>query len=114
MNTMSKTRNSRAGHAFELDIIHELNELGYDAVSSRQESRRADAAGIDIISESFPFKAQCKSSINIPNLHKLLTETEADLIFYRKQLKRGMRFYQQGDYCILSKQDFYKLLKQQT
>lgn len=105
-------RNKTAGTRFELEIIHEIQGLGYDAVSSRQESRSADARGIDIISETFPFSPQCKSMVNQPNFHRLLTETDADLVFFRKQEKRGKRFYQQGDYVVMKKDDFYKLLKQ--
>ena len=101
-------RNRDSGIRLELDIIHLLTEMGYDAVSSRSESRRADAAGIDIISD-YPFKIQCKSGVNQPNIYKLLTETEADIIIYRKQKKKGKRFYKQGDYAIVPLEDFFNL-----
>jgi Holliday junction resolvase len=42
--------NSRAkGHAYELQIVNRLKELGYDAVTSRSESKRMDDLGVDII-----------------------------------------------------------------
>jgi len=96
----------------EREIAAELREMGYEAVTSRQESRSADAAGIDIIS-NIPFEIQCKASKNQPQLHQLLTETEATAVFYRKMEKKGKRFYAQGDYVIISKGDFYKLLKRE-
>jgi len=104
-------RNRDAGNAWERECINRMKDLGYDAVSSRQESRAADASGIDIISESFPLKPQCKKQKNQPNIHTLLTETEAEVIFYQKVEKRGKRFYSVGEYVMLSMDDFFKLIK---
>lgn len=101
-------RNRDSGHRWELDVIHILEQMGYEAVSSRSESRRADAAGIDVITD-FPFKIQCKSGINQPSIHDLLTKTEADIILYRKQKKKGKRFYKQGEYAIMKFEDFLNL-----
>ena len=104
-------RNKSAGNKFELDIIHDLKEMGYEAVSSRQESRSADARGIDIISD-YPLNIQAKSATNQPNFHTLLTETEAEVVFYRKTEKRGTRFYTIGEYAILPLDTFYGLTLQ--
>ena len=42
-------RNRTAGHDWERKVINDLKEIGYsEAVSSRQASREADNAGIDI------------------------------------------------------------------
>ena len=101
-------RNKSAGNKFELDIIHDLKEMGYEAVSSRQESRSADARGIDIISD-YPFKIQAKSMKSQPNFHALLTETDAEVVFFRKTEKKGKRFYTQGEYAIIPLGDFLKL-----
>ena len=103
-------RNKQAGNKLELDVVHRLKEMGYEAASSRQESRSADARGIDIIT-TFPREIQCKSMVNTPPIHKILTETDADMIVWRKQEKKGTRFYAQGDYAILSLDDFFKLIK---
>ena len=104
-------RNRDAGHKFERDIIHSLKVMGYEAVSSRQESRSADARGIDIISD-YPLNIQAKSATNQPNFHTLLTETEAEVIFYRKTEKRGTRFYTIGEYAILPLDTVYGLTLQ--
>jgi len=107
---MANTNRNR-GHNWERTCVNRLKDLGYDAVSSRQESRSADARGIDIISDTFPLKVQCKTQVNQPNIHNLLTETDAEVIFYQKTNKKGKRFYSAGEYAILSLDDFLKLIK---
>jgi Holliday junction resolvase len=103
-------RNRNAGHLLERDIVHRLKEMGYDAVTSRQESRSADARGIDIISD-FPMSIQCKATVNKPKIHEILTETDAEVIVWRKMEKKGKRFYSQGEYAILPLDEFFKLFK---
>ena len=88
--------------------MNTLKEMGYEAVSSRQESRSMDARGIDIVSD-YPYLIQAKSMVNQPNFHALLTETDAEVVFYRKTEKRGKRFYAAGEYAVLPLKDFYKL-----
>jgi len=107
LNTMSN-RNKQAGSRFELDIVHTLKDMGYEAVTSRQESRSADARGIDIITD-YPYNIQAKCMKNQPNFHALLTETDAEVVFFRKTEKKGKRFYAQGEYAILPLDEFYKL-----
>jgi hypothetical protein len=104
------TRNKQAGNKWELDIVHDLIEHGYDAVTSRQESRSADARGIDIISKRFPLPIQCKACVNQPNFHNLLTETDASLVVYRKMEKRGSRFYKLADYAVLPWKDLLTII----
>ena len=101
--------NKKAGNAYELQIVHELQDMGYEAVSARYASRMADDAGIDIVS-NFPFKVQCKSSINQPNAHVILSEKECDVIIFRKQEKATTNFCTKGEYVMMKKQDFYKLV----
>jgi hypothetical protein len=105
---MANNRNRNAGHLWERDIVHTLKEMGYEAVTSRQESHSADARGIDIISD-YPFKIQAKSMQNQPPFHTLLTETDAEVVFFRKTEKKGKRFYTQGEYAILPLGEFLKL-----
>jgi len=100
--------NRDRGHKFEREIVNTLKEMGYEAVSSRQESRSMDARGIDIVSD-YPYLIQAKSMVNQPNFHALLTETDAEVVFYRKTEKRGKRFFAVGEYAVLPLKDFYKL-----
>jgi hypothetical protein len=102
--------NKKAGNNYELQIVHELIEMGYSAVSARYASRMMDDAGVDIISD-FPLKIQCKSSINQPNAHDILTKKKCDVIFFRKQEKANKNFITKGEYAMLRKEDLYKLIK---
>lgn len=101
------SRNRTAGNNYERQIAKELREFGFEAVTSRSESRNLDAKGIDLVT-NFPMKPQMKSAINQPNIHKLLTETEADIIFFKKTEKANKRFVTKGEYVMMKKEDFYK------
>jgi len=59
MATVGKSARLK-GHRFELDIVQFLKDLGYDAVTSRMESKSMDDKGCDIIDNS-PFSIQCKA-----------------------------------------------------
>ena len=106
---MSNASRNR-GHGFERETVLRLKEMGYDAVTSRYESKRMDDAGIDIVS-NFPFKIQCKATCNTPNPHSLITDTEAEVIFFRKMEKRKSKFYAVGEYAMIKLEDFYSLIK---
>lgn len=106
------TRNKREGGRWELEICQRLKDMGYEAVTSRSESRRADAAGIDIIG-SFPFKIQAKSMQNTPSIHDILTTTEAEVIFWKKTEKRGKKFFKVGEYAMMPLQDFLSIINKQ-
>lgn len=107
------TRNKTAGSNYERQIAQEFRAMGYKAVTSRSESRSLDDAGVDLVTD-FPLAPQMKCSINQPNIHKLLTETEAEIIFFKKMIKKGKLFCAQGEYVMLSKEDFYNLLTSVT
>jgi len=104
-------RNRSAGLNFERQIARELKDMGYDAVTSRYESKRLDDAGVDLVT-NFPLAPQMKVSQNTPDPHKLLTETEAEVIFFKKVKKANKKFMPQGEYIMLTKENFYNLIKQ--
>lgn len=103
-------RNKTAGSNYERQIAAELRDLGFDAVTSRSESRSLDNAGVDLVT-NFPLAPQMKISVNQPNVHKLLTETEAEIIFYKRVEKAFEKFMSKGEYVMLRKEDFYKIIK---
>ena len=102
-------RNKTAGNNYERQIAQELRDMGYEAVTSRQESRSLDNAGVDLVT-NFPYAPQMKCSINQPNIHKLLTETEAEIIFFKKLEKANKKFVGKGEYIMMKKTDFYDIL----
>ena len=60
--------NSRdKGHQFERDICQLLRLCGYEAVTSRSESKAMDDLGVDIISD-FPFHIQAKATNGSGNI----------------------------------------------
>lgn len=110
-------RNRSQGNGYERVIVNELKELGYtDVVTSRAESRNMDNKGIDVFGNSLPWFIQCKLTKDRPNYHKLILDTkELDntkplLIFHRLVKKATTRFVAQGDYVIMEKSEFYKLI----
>lgn len=107
---MGAKNNRNKGHKYERDIVNDLKELGFEAVTSRAESRNADNRGIDIVT-NFPLNIQAKVSINQPNFHSLLNTTDADVVFFKKQEKAAKNFLTKGEYVCLRKEDFLKLFK---
>lgn len=86
---MSGLRSRRKGHSFELSIRDFFRELGWvNAVSSRSESRAADAAGKDLVYTD-PFNVQCKSVEKLGNLHSVLDDMPNDeninLVFHKRK-----------------------------
>ncbi len=66
--------NSRnKGNSFERKIMNELLELGYDCLTSRNESKRLDDAGVDLV-DNTPFYFQLKKTERLPNLHQVIKD----------------------------------------
>ena len=76
---MSGRKSRQKGHAFELRIVHELREMGFDAVSSRSESKNLDDKGVDIVDNS-PFYFQCKAVERLNGYHEILRGMPADKV----------------------------------
>jgi hypothetical protein len=110
-------RNRTAGNNFERLVVNELKEQGFeDVVTSRAESRNMDNRGVDIFGNSLPIYVQCKCSKSYPKNHDLLTSEllptdKPTVVFHRLVKKANTRFVTQGDYVTMTKEDFYKLLK---
>jgi len=100
--------NSRAkGHAYELQIVNRLKELGYDAVTSRSESKRMDDLGVDII-DNTDFYIQCKAVEKLkPSLHDILSRMPTDKVpvVYHKRNNKGST-------VTLKQEDFERILLQ--
>ena len=81
----------RKGKVYEIQIVNRLKELGYEAVSSRSESKRMDDAGVDIISNA-KYHIQCKHVEKLkPTLHDIIARMPTDKIpvVYHKRNRRG-------------------------
>ena len=72
-----KAKQSRTkGNAFELKIVNDLKEIGYDVCSSRSESKNLDDKKIDIFDRrgDLPVYIQSKHTASQPNYYKIEEE----------------------------------------
>jgi hypothetical protein len=94
------------GNKFELQIVQFLERLGFEAVTSRSESKRLDDKGVDIVTNA-PFNVQCKAveRLSVP-IHQLLKDMPTDktpVVFHKRNNK--------GVVVSMKLEDFEKLIK---
>lgn len=118
-NSRRGKRSRVAGHSYERQIVKELKELGFkNAVSSRSESKNLDDKGVDVANTP-GYSVQCKNSKTNPNYVELLNDLNTivslrgtvKVILHKKTKKAKANFIPVGEYALLTKQDFYNLLK---
>lgn len=109
-------RNRTAGLNYERKIIKDLKELKLfpAAVSSRAESKNMDDKGVDICNTP-GFYIQCKNSKTNPRYDVLLEEMPQEpgiinAVIHQKTKKANTKFIAQGEYVVVKKADFYRLL----
>ena len=108
------SKSKRKGNAYELKIIHELTDLGFEGLkSSRSESRNLDNAKIDIADTLgvLDFYGQCKRTKNTPNIETISEECPYKdkplIIFWSKESDKQ----QNNEYVLMPKSYFYKIIK---
>lgn len=121
----SKPRNNRtAGHNYERETAKEFRELGFCACStSRLESRSRDNDKVDLcnkdesINGRLPYNIQCKTLLGRADYITLLNEMPSDgieinVVLHKatKKSKAGL-FRSVGQYALMNKSDFYRLVK---
>ena len=101
------------GNNYELKIIKELIDLGFQGLkSSRSENRNLDNKKIDIVDTEncMDCYIQCKATSNVPNISKINQEvglTDRPLaIFWNKQNNSTIL----EEFVIIPKDYFYKLI----
>ena len=106
-------RNRTAGHNWERKVINDLKEIGYsEAVSSRQVSREADNAGIDICNTG-NIAIQCKNTAKNIDYHKInksMNTGKHKIIVHKRTENKGNRFIEQGKYAIVDYNFLMQLL----
>lgn len=67
--SMLGNQNRRKGNAFEVKVVKDFNNLGFNTVTSRSESKRTDDDKIDIVdlNGNLPFYCQTKCTSTTPN-----------------------------------------------
>lgn len=88
-------RSKQKGSALELDVIHKLNELGYNTVSSRSNSKNLDNMKIDVddLQGNLPVYIQCKATQSTPSYFNISEECPLKdkdfVVVWKKQDKDG-------------------------
>lgn len=88
-------RSKSKGNKLELDIVHKLNEIGYNTCSSRAQNKMLDASKVDIcdLDGRLPILIQAKATQVTPSYFKIREECPIkDLPFtlvWKKQEKDG-------------------------
>lgn len=88
-------RSKQKGSQLELDVIHKLNEIGYNTVSSRSNSKNLDNAKIDVddLEGNLPIYIQCKATQTTPSYFKIEEECPMKekpfVVVWKKQDKEG-------------------------
>lgn len=88
-------RSKQKGSKLELDVIHKLNELGYNTVSSRSNSKNLDNMKIDVddLEGNLCTYIQCKATQATPSYFKIAEECPLKdkwfTVIWKKQDKDG-------------------------
>lgn len=106
------------GNNYELKIIKELIAHGYAGLkSSRSESKNLDNDKIDIAEteDKLPMYVQCKCTQKYPdviaNIKNCPRKDRPLVIFWNKQVDKGVNMGSDGEYVIMPKSFFYELIK---
>ena len=109
-------RNRQRGNEYERRIAKELNDLGFNVVTSRSESKRADDNKVDLIdlSNKLPVQLQLKRVTSTPQYFKIREESTVPnknfALLWNKQKNVNGRFMSEGEVVILDKEMFYELI----
>ena len=88
-------RSKQKGSQLELDVIHKLNEIGYNTVSSRSNSKNLDNMKIDVddLDGNLPCYLQMKATQSTPSYFKIAEECPLKdkdfVVVWKKQDKDG-------------------------
>ena len=108
-------RSKQKGSQLELDVIHKLNEIGYNTVSSRSNSKNLDNAKVDIddLEGNLPVYIQCKATQTTPSYFNIREECPLKdkpfTVVWKKQDKDGGQ--SPGTVAIIPLDLFYDYLK---
>lgn len=118
---MDKKRNGKycrnKGNAYERKIAKELNEIGFQMVTSRSESKSTDDNKVDLIdlSNQNPLQIQLKKTAKTPNYFAIRSESTVDpstfCIIWAKQESGPKQMKTIGEVAIIDKRMLYELLK---
>ena len=104
--------NRDKGHRLERRIRKELEDMGFESITTRNGSIVYDNKGVDIIGE-LPFHVQCKDKQRLESPWKLLDKMPDDKpgCILWTQSERNKKAKKHLDLIIMKKDELWKLLK---
>ena len=115
--------NRNRGNGYERAIVNEIKALGFDAVTSRAESRNMDARKVDVFSPEgstnpLPIYIQTKNmkdNFKVADYYRenkqFFPKDKPLVIFHKKTKKAISKFITEGEFVYMEKESFYELLK---
>ena len=106
--------NKSKGNQLELDIVHKLNDIGYNTCSSRSNSKLLDNAKVDIcdLDDTLDYYIQSKCTQSFPSYFKIREECPLKdknfHLIWKKQEKDGGN--SPGTVAIIPIEDYWELL----
>ena len=107
-------RSKQKGSQLELDIVHKLNEIGYNTCSSRSNSKVLDNSKVDIcdLEGNLPCYIQAKCTQVLPSYFKIKEECplkdKSFHLVWKKQDKEGGN--SPGTVVIMPVEDYWEYL----
>ena len=107
-------RNKQKGSGLELDIVHKLNEIGYNTCSSRSNSKMLDNAKVDIcdLDGNLDCYIQAKCTQSFPSYFKIREECplkdKSFHLIWKKQEKDGSN--SPGTVAVIPIKDYWEYL----
>jgi hypothetical protein len=107
--------NKRKGNAFEREVMHKLQDAGYDVATTRATDQSLDAKKCDIFSKDglLPTTIQCKYTQATPNYFGIKSECPIKdkpfTIIWKKAMPDGKN--SPGTLALVEADFFYELLK---
>ena len=103
-------KSKNKGAAFESEIVHKLQELGFNACRSAGESKKLDNNKVDIAGDCM-FAIQAKNTQNLPNyftIREACTDSRPLALLWKKVGE--VNSISEGTLAIIPIEYFYKLL----
>ncbi len=103
-------KSKNKGAAFESEIVHKLQELGFEVCRSASESKKLDNNKVDIAGNC-PFAIQAKNTQNLPNyftIRENCTDPRPLALLWKKVGE--VNSISEGTLAIIPIEYFYKLL----
>lgn len=106
--------NKRKGSATELDVVHKLNDIGYNVCSSRSNSKMLDNAKVDIcdLDNTLDCYIQVKNTQSFPSYFKIREECplkdKSFHLIWKKAEKDGSN--SPGSVAVIPLDDYWEYL----